>query len=295
MKLSTVICNYNTRDKLARALESLQQQAAGLAHEIIVADNASNDGSAAMVRARFPDVRLFETGANLWFSGGNNVGIRAAQGAYVLILNPDTVILPGALDTLIAYLDAHPAVGAVTSRMIWDDGRLQMNGSRFPAFGDLLLAYSGVGVLFPGWRERRRRRMWYADWDRESTRAIEVAPGSCLMVRREILAAIGGFDEALKLFYTDDDLCRQIRQTGAAIHYVAEATIIHDEHASVDQVPRTTRRVYFEDMLAYAQKYHGRLAAGVLAIALGPTRLAMELKRRAKTPPAPTDTATDKG
>jgi GT2 family glycosyltransferase len=103
--------------------------------------------------------------------------------------------------------------------------------------------------------------MWYADWDRSSTRAVEVAPGSCLMVRRPILEQIDHFDEALKLFFTDDDLCRRIIGTGAEIHYVAEATIIHDEHASLNQVPRLTTRVYFEDLITYTRKYFGRAAA----------------------------------
>ena len=280
MQLSTVICNYNTRDKLGRALESLQATGGDLDHEIIVVDNASQDGSAALVREQFPDVRLIETGANLWFSGGNNAGFQEAQGDLVLILNPDTVILPGALQTLIAYLEAHPAVGAVTARMTWDDGKLQHNCSRFPSLLDLVLSYTFIGAILPGWRKSRRRVMWYAEWDRGSSRPVEVAPGSCILVRRPILAQINGFDEAFKLFYTDDDLCRQIVGTGAAIHYVAEATIIHDEHASVDQIPRTTRRIYFEDLLVYTRKYYGPLAAALLAVGLWPTRAAMELKRQ---------------
>lgn len=280
MQLSTVICNYNTRDELARALDSLVATTGDLAHEIIVVDNASRDGSAAMVRARFPTVKVIESGANLWFSGGNNLGLRAAQGDYALILNPDTIMPPGALRTLVAYLDEHPAVGAATLRMTFADGTLQRNGSRFASYTDFLLSYTALGVILPGWRARRQRIMWYADWDRGSTRPIEVAPGSCLLVRRAILAQIGYFDERLKLFFTDDDLCRQIIGTGAEIHYVAEATIIHDEHASLSKVPRVTQRVYWEDLIAYTRKYHGALAAGVLAALLVPTRLAMALKRR---------------
>lgn len=280
VKLSTVICNYNTRDKLGRALESLLATTGDLAHEIIVVDNASRDGSAALVREQFPAVRLIESGANRWFSGGNNLGLRAAQGDYALILNPDTVVLPGALAALTGYLDAHPEVGAVTARMTFPDGTLQRNGSRFAGYADFLSSYTAVGVIFPGWRARRRRAMWYADWDRNSTRAVEVAPGSCILARRAILARIGYFDERLKLFFTDDDLCRQIIGTGAAVYYVAEATIIHDEHASLDQVPRLTRRVYWEDLIAYTRKYHGLPAACLLAGLLVPTRAAMAARRR---------------
>src|SRR5690606_8132267 len=130
MKLSTVIVNYNTRDKLARALESLLAAGGVPSHEIIVVDNASADGSAAMVRERFPSVRLIESGENRWFSGGNNLGFRAAQGEYVHILNPDTAVLPGALPAMIAALDTDPSLGAVTSRMTSAAGTLQRNCSR---------------------------------------------------------------------------------------------------------------------------------------------------------------------
>jgi GT2 family glycosyltransferase len=280
MKLSTVICNYNTRDELARALESLLSTGGDLDQEIIVVDNASRDGSAAMVRARFPNVQVIEAGGNRWFSGGNNLGLRAARGEYALILNPDTILLPGTLATLVRYLDEHPAVGAVTARMTFADGTLQRNCSRFPAFADALLSYTLVGVLFPRWRARRRRAMWYEDWDRLSTRAVEVAPGSCLLARRAILAQIDYFDERLKLFFTDDDLCRRIVATGAEIHYVAEAVLIHDEHASLNQVPRLTQRIYWQDLLVYTRKYHGRAAAWALALLLLPTRIGMALKRR---------------
>lgn len=279
MKLTTVLCNYNTRDVLACALESLLATQGDLASEIIVVDNASRDGSADMVRQRFPAVTVIESGANRWFSGGNNLGLRAAQGEYALILNPDTIIPPGALATLAAYLDGHPEVGAVTPRMTFADGMLQRTCSRFPGYADALLSYTLLGVLLPRWRERRRRAMWYEGWERNSTRAIEVAPGSCLMARRAILARIGYFDERLKLFFTDDDLCRQIVGTGAAIHFVAEATIVHDEHASLEQVPRLTQRVYWADLLTYTRKYHGRAAAWLLAALLIPTRAAMAAKR----------------
>ena len=278
MRLTTVICNYNTRGELARALDSLLATQGDLAHEIIVVDNASRDGSAAMVRERFPTVKVIESGANRWFSGGNNLGLRAASGDYTLILNPDTIMQPGVLHVLVAYLDVHPQVGAVTARMTFADGTVQHNGSRFADYTDFLLSYTLLGAIFPRWRARRRRAMWYDGWDRGSTRAVEVAPGSCIMARRAILERIGYFDERLKLFFTDDDLCRRIIGTGAEIHYVAQATIIHDEHASLNQVPRLTQRVYWEDLVEYVRKYHGAWAARLLAALLVPTRVGMWVK-----------------
>ncbi|HVO69262.1 MAG TPA: glycosyltransferase family 2 protein [Aggregatilineaceae bacterium] len=280
MQLTTVICNYNTCDALARALESLLATTGDLDHEIIVVDNASQDGSADIIRERFPSVRLIESGANLWFAGGNNLGIRAAQGDYVYVLNPDTVIQPSALHAMTAYLDSHPEVGAVTSRMIFGDGTLQRNCSRFATYTDLLLGYTFLGLILRPWRERRRQIMWYADWDRATDHAVQVAPDSNLMVRRPILEQIGCFDENLKLYFTEDDLCYRIINSGHAIHYVAGATIVHDEHASVSQAQRLATQVYFNDLITYTRKYHGGWASAALAALIFPTRAGMNLRAR---------------
>ena len=285
IRISTILCNYNTRDDLARTLGVLTA-ATVPDHEIIVVDNDSRDGSAAMVRSNYPDVRLIESGANLWFSGGNNLGLRAAQGDYALILNPDTIVEPNTLPILAAYLDAHPEVGAVTPRMTFSDGTRQSNCSQFSDYRGFWLDYTLLGMLLGSWRARHLQAMWYADWDRESTRAVEVAPGSCIMVRRSLVARVGYFDERLKLFFTDDDLCRRIIATGAQIHYVVGTTIVHDEHASLKQVPRLTQRVYWADLIAYTRKYHGRALAWMLAGGLAPTRVGMELKRRWRARPS---------
>ncbi|MBI5958825.1 MAG: glycosyltransferase family 2 protein [Chloroflexi bacterium] len=279
MRLSTVIVNYNTRDHIARALASLVENSGDLSHEIFLVDNASRDGSADMVRERFPTVRLLASETNLWFSGGNNLGMRAAQGEMVYILNPDTVIPPGALQTMIAYLDAHPEAGAVTCRMVFPDGRYQRTCSKLAGFLDLLFDYTLLGPLLKPWRDRRRREMWYEGWDRATNHVVEVAPGSNLMVRRAVLDQSGLFDEALKLYFTEDDLCRRILGTGCEIHFVAGATIQHEEHASINKVQRIATHIYFNDLITYMRKYHGRPAAALLAVLVFPTRAAMYLKQ----------------
>jgi hypothetical protein len=282
MRLSTVIVNYNTRDHIARALASLIENTGDLAHEIILVDNASRDGSADMVRVQFPTVRLMASPTNLWFSGGNNLGMRAAQGQYVYILNPDTVIPPGALQTMVAYLDAHPEAGAITCRMVFPDGRYQLTCSRLAGVLDLLFDYTLLGPLLSPWRNQRRRAMWYDGWDRTTNRAVEVAPGSNLMVRRTVLDQSGLFDEALKLYFTEDDLCRRILAAGKEIHFVAGVTILHEEHASVSKVQRLATHVYFNDLITYMRKYYGRPAALLLAALVFPTRAAMYVKQSVK-------------
>lgn len=277
MKVSTVIVNYDSTDDIRRAVESLLATGAGLAHEVIVVDNHGRDGLAAMLKAEYPMVRLLEPGRNLWFTGGNNAGYQAAEGEYVYILNPDTVMQPGALPTMLAYLDAHPDVGGVTSRMIFPDGRVQRNCSRWAQYADLLLDYTFLGLALAPLRRARRAAMWYADWDRESDRVVEVAPGSNLLLRKALLDEIGLFDERLKLYFPEDDLCRRMGAAGSEVHYLASATIIHAEHASVRKVQRLATQVYFQDLIVYTEKWFGGGRARLLALLSWPTRAGMAL------------------
>ena len=279
-ELSIVIVNYNTREPLRRCLTSIAAQSAGLAVEVIVVDNGSQDGSVTMVREHFPEVKLIVPGYNTWFTGGNNLGINQAKGEYVLILNPDTVILSDTLQTMLAYMRAHPRVGAATCRQIFPNGETIPNCSRAPRYLDLLLGYTFLGVLLAPWRARRQLYMWYADWDRHCTRAVEVVPASSLLAPRSLLDKLDGFDEVFRLYFVEDDLCRRIVQAGYAVHFVAEATIEHEEHASVRQVQRLATRIYFDDLILYARKYYGRAAALFLRALVAPTRYMMSFVQR---------------
>jgi GT2 family glycosyltransferase len=121
--------------------------------------------------------------------------------------------------------------------------------------------------------------MWFNGWERDSTRAVEIAPGSNILARTAPLQQIGGFDETLKLYFTEDDLCRRLLTQGE-IHFVAEAQLIHEESASVNQVRRLASQIYFEDMLRYTAKYDGAARALLLRALLWPTRQALDLAQR---------------
>ncbi len=278
--LSIIIVSYNTREALRRTLESIAREAGALTVETIVVDNASKDDSAAMVRQSFPQVIVVEPGRNTWFSGGNNLGFTHATGEYVLILNPDTVVQPGLLQAMVAHLRANPGVGAVTPQMRGLDGALQRTCSRVPRFADLLLGYTFLGVLLSGWRARRRTEMWYAGWDRDTSRAVEVVPDSCMMSPRALLAQIGVFDESLRLYFTEDDICRRILDAGFAVHFLAGAHILHEEHASTRLVQRLASQVYFDDLITFTRKWYGGAAALLLHALVIPTRALMDAAQR---------------
>ena len=278
--LSIIIVNYNTRDYLHPCLAAIEAERGDLIVEVIVIDNASNDGSAAMVRSEFSRVVLVEPGVNTWFTGGNNLGVSRAQGDYVLLLNADTLIQPGMLPTMLAYLRAHPNVGALTCQQISFEGDVLNICSQVPRYLDLLLGYTFLGVIFAPVRDRRRAQMWYADWKRDTSRAVEVIPGSCIMARRDLLLKFGTFDTRLKLYFPEDDLCKRILRDGLEIHFLADALLLHEEHASTRQAQRLASRVYFDDLIAFTGKWHGSAAALLLKLLVIPTRTAMDWTQR---------------
>ncbi|MBE2271749.1 MAG: glycosyltransferase family 2 protein [Anaerolinea sp.] len=280
--IAIIIVNYNTREPLRRCLDSIRRERGDLALDVIVVDNASKDGSAEMVRADFPEVTLIAPPENTWFTGGNNLGYAHSTGELVFILNPDTVILPGTLPTLIQYMETH-TVAAITCRLEYpDSAAVQATCSRVPRYLDLLLGYTFLGVLLAPLREKRRRAMWYDGWARDSTRAVEVIPGSCMLIRREWLRKVGDrvFDPALKLYFPEDDLCARLIAAGGAIHFVGEAVIKHEEHASVKQAQRLASRIYFDDLITFTRKHYGAAGALLLRGLIIPTRAAMEWVQR---------------
>jgi GT2 family glycosyltransferase len=278
VKLSVVILNYNTRDELAQCIESVQAGAGGVPVELIVIDNASTDGSAAMVRERFPGVRLIANRVNRYFAAGNNQGIEAAHGEYVWLLNPDVTLTGNALPALVRYMDAHPEAGALGCKMLFPGGAVQRNCARFSSYIDLLLTYTFVGALLRETRRQRERALWYGDWDRESARDVEVIPNSCVVIRRAALEQVGGLDESLKLYFTEEDWGRRAYVAGWALRYTPDAAVIHAESASVRKVGRRAQRLYFRDLLVFCDKYFGAPRTDLLSLALLPTWAAMRLR-----------------
>jgi GT2 family glycosyltransferase len=269
--LSILIVSFNTRDLLERTIRAALADSASLSAEIIVVDNASTDGSIAMVREKFPSVRQSVNPANRFYSAANNQAAALSRGRYLLILNSDVEIQPGTLPAMVEYLASHPDVGLATPKMMFPGGRVQQNCARFSSFESLVLEYTFWGKV----RRRRRRQIhdadWYAGWDRLTKREIDVAPGSFLLVRREVFAAAGGFDERLRLYFAEEDLCRRIRQSGLKIVYLPVGGGIHPESASVEKIKWLARRIYFEDMIRFADKYYGSWRARWLWLLTRPT------------------------
>lgn len=274
--VSIVLVNYNTRAILERTVEAVRADLRGIHAEIIVVDNASSDGSAALVRERFPGVRLLENAENRFYAAGNNQGLAASRGRHVLLLNPDAEPRPGTIPAMLADMTAHREAGILSCRLSFPDGRLQRNCSRRRSYAQLLLEYTPLGLLFPGRRRRVLATQWYDGWDRTTSREVDVVPGSCLLVRREVLESVGGLDERLRMYFAEDDWCLRIRAAGFQVRYAAVGDVIHPEGASVRQAAALARRMYFEDLVRYTRKHFGLWRAAALWLLSRPTRWALD-------------------
>jgi GT2 family glycosyltransferase len=282
--LSIVIVNYKTRDLLLALLESIYARADDLRLECIVIDNASFDGSAQAVTERFPQVRFVQNDVNRYFSAAYTQGIQMAQGAHVLVLNPDMAVRGATLKQLLSVLQADPSIGAATTAMYFPDGCLQRNGSRFTTFGYLVLNYTFLGKLYrwllPRAWQALQDWLWYADWDRRTAREIDVLPGSAIIARRDVWHAAGYFDLRLKMYFSDDYFSRRVQALGLRTLYLPSDGILHYEGSSAKQVSARALKLYLRDLVVYTALVHGRLSAALLAFLLMPTWLVQRLKAR---------------
>ena len=257
MYLSIIIVNWNTRDLLIDCLNSIQENLAAapaLQVEIFVVDNASSDGSAEAVRSSFTWVHLIENQDNVGFARANNQAAALAQGKYLLLLNPDTVLQPSAIKTMLAYLDSHSDVGAVGPRVVNPDGSVQIS------------IYPQPTLLREAWRLFHLDRIaLYGNYstsilDSESPRVVDILMGVCIMLRREIVKNLGLFDEQFFIFSEDFDLCVRIRQAGWQIRWLPNAVITHHESQSTKQIPDEMFLELYRNKVKFFRKHYGRSA-----------------------------------
>jgi GT2 family glycosyltransferase len=226
VKLSIVIPTYNAHEWIQGCLDSIRLHHPASDYEIIVVDDASSDDTVGIVRQLFPDVRLFSNAMNIGFGKTVNVGLSASVGAYILVLNNDTWMHEGALDAMIAFLDAHGGAGIVGPRVLSGDGSLQQQcRRRIPTPMAALLYFTGVAKLFP--KNPRVARYLMTASDEQATTEVDSVSGACLMVRREVLASIHGFDPEYYLYGEDLDFCWRTKLAGWKVVYFPGAAITH--------------------------------------------------------------------
>ena len=262
MVLSIVIVSWNTKDLLRNCLTSIYDQAFPHDFETWVVDNFSKDGSALMVENDFPQVKLVKNLDNVGFAKANNQAISMAQGEYILLLNPDTILNKDALVNLVDYLKQDPSVGAVGSKLLNADGSLQT--SCYPA-----------PTLF-----REFWRMFYLDkffalgiykmenWNQLAPRQVDVLMGASLMVRGTLLHKLSGFDESYYIYSEEVDLCYRIRKAGFDIHWVPSSEVTHFGGQSTKQVANKMFLQLYQSKIQYFRKNYGVLSAIIYKIIL---------------------------
>ena len=275
MTLTIVIVSFNAREHLERCLASLTAAPPGCSHDVIVVDNGSTDGAPEMVRGAFPHVHLIRASGNVGFGAGNNLGIAESRSELVLLLNPDTLVPAGAIDSLIAALRAHPESAAVAPRLVDGAGRAELSFGPMPSpWGEAWQKLIGAGharrtwPIYP-WVEAMTRR----------DRTVAWVSGACLLIRRADALAVGLFDERYFLYWEDVDFCAALRAAGRTVRFTPSAVVTHLRGRSSIGVRRSTSAAYRRGQLAFYWKWRPGWAP----------LLAWYLRRRGQHPDIPAE------
>ena len=261
--LSIIIVNWNTRDLLEQCLSSVYATTHDIPFEVFVVDNASSDGSVEIVRERFPEVQLIENEENLGFAKANNQAIRESKGRYILLLNSDTVVLSGAIERMIEFMDGHPEAGAVGAKLLNPDGSFQASYNDFPTPLSELVLLAGLSRVvynpyYPSYPPDLSNERRECDW----------VGGACLMVRKEAIEEVGLLDENYFMYVEEVDWCYRLRKAGWKVYYLPEAQIVHWGGQSSRRERGKARRLLRKSELLFFKKHYGPLLATCLQIAI---------------------------
>jgi hypothetical protein len=275
MKLSIIIVCWNVRRDLLRCLQSIKEYPADESFEIIVVDNAGTDGTVEAVKKNFSEVTIIENKENRGFSAANNQAIRIAKGQYLFLLNPDTLVHPGSLDTMIQFLDNHPGAGACGPNLGDEDGTAHNSVGYVPTFRSLLYRktfFKSLGIFRGHYRKLQADNFNY---DRQAD--VEQLSGAALMVRRSVMNEIGLMDESFFLYYEDVDLCLRIRKARWKIVYVPDALITHAGGKSTQQMSAKKNIILYKSIFIYLRKHKGKLSTTLFAFVFKPGIIIREL------------------
>lgn len=252
--VSVIIVNWNTRELLRSCLESVIAQSGDMAAEIIVVDNASDDGSVEMIRSEFADVRLIVNDRNRGFAAANNQGIVASSGRYILLLNSDTIVLDGAIEKAVRAMPDD--AGVLGIRVLNQDGTVQPTCFMYPSPANMVLSSTYLYKLFPRSRLFGRERMTW--WSRDNTRQVDVVTGCFMLVRRQAIDEVGLLDEQFFMYGEETDWCYRFRQAGWKVLFAPAGEIIHYGGASTR---RTACRMWLQQkgsILLFIRKHRSR-------------------------------------
>ena len=258
MDLSVVILSFNTKELLGNCLTSIDKNTSGVDFEVIVVDNASADGSSAMVKKQFPKVKLIENKDNLGFTKGNNQGIKKASGRYILLLNSDTLLKDNSLEKMVEFMNDHPKVGAIGPKLLNADGTPQASAGRFPDLSVVLIMlfkehFGGSQLVRTSYNNLKE-----VDW----------VMGAALLLRREVLSKTGLLDEKIFMYYDEVEWCYRLKKAGFKIYFYPEAKIIHLWQGSSQTGRKGPILANYQSLVYFYRKHKSPLEFFLLRILL---------------------------
>jgi len=256
LDLSIIIVNYNTRIHLRNCLNSIVENTKGVDYEIILVDNASSDGSVAMLQQEFPFVRVIENTQNLGFAKANNLGIRVSQGEYILLLNSDTIVLDGCLAEVLRFAKENKDAGIIGCKVLNPDKTLQFSCYYQPNIFTELCFFTKT-IIKDFWDPIGYfKYMKY--WDHNQIRKVDCVSGCFFWLKRELIEQVGLLDETFFMYYEDSEFCRRVRlNSNYKIYYYPEAKIIHLKGKSSEFNNLETLKYCYKSATYYLQKCFG--------------------------------------
>lgn len=262
MDISVIIVNYNVKYFLEQCLCSIQKALINLDGEIIVIDNSSSDGSMEYLRPKFKNVHFIVNEKNLGFGKACNQGLARAKGKYILFLNPDTIVPEDCFEKCIHFFAAHADAGALGIRMLDGSGKFLKESKRaFPSPLTSLYKLTGLSKLFPHSKTFSRYHLGYLD--EHQNHVIDVLAGAFMMIRKEVLDKVGGFDEVFFMYGEDVDLSYRIQKAGYKNYYFSESSIIHFKGESTRKGSLNYVKLFYQAMSVFVRKHYGTRKAGL--------------------------------
>lgn len=278
MRLSIAIVNWNTSALLAACIGSIRRFPPNLDYEVIVVDNASYDFDEATFRAEFPEAQLIRNADNAGYARGNNQAMRAANGDYILLLNPDTEVTDGAIESLVSFMETHSDAAAAGAKLVRPDGAIDHSVRSFPYPGPIAWEFMGLSRLFPFSRAFGAYRMTYFKYGHVAK--VDQPMGSALILNKKAVRDVGEMDEAFPIFFNEVDWLYRACRSGWSVYFTPDATVIHHGAGSTKQVRRRKMiRESHKSLLAfYAKHFRGRIFPPVYYFTVACIRLSMLLR-----------------
>jgi hypothetical protein len=266
--LSIIFVNWNSTEYLRQCLESLYAHTSGINFEIVVVDNASPQNDVSVLKEQFPDIHLILSKENLGFAGGNNVGFAQSAGEHVLFLNPDTKLLDPAINTMLSHLKSLPDAGIVSCRLL--NANLATEPESIQPYPTILNRVIDAQILTGLWPFRTLGGRAALDSKSMEPAEVDVVPGTCIMLRRDIFEKVGGFSVNYFMYAEDVDLCYKVRQLGLKTYFLPDAGVIHYGGSSAKQrggpwVAVTQAKA----ILTFCEKTRGRFYGAAFRASMG--------------------------